>query len=453
MGRLEDFAGYLALAALPLLALAPAGLLHELRDPGGRARVRLLHVPALIYLGAAMALVGAGFYSGSHRYYYLALPALAVLAATALDRVPALAGRLTLVASTLLALGFTPVFTGFTAGNSGLAAAGQAAAAVPGAMLTDSPVAAFHSGKPPSDIVGSRSLPAGRGEATDWLQARGVTSLVVENIDYYRATTVLPDLAAGRPQAPFSRLGDERTYQVPGGKPAYAYILDSRAYHSEVAGVNVQLRREPGGSGRTAGMQKGVELASPAGSRSGEGMGFGVPVVHYPDGWVYSTTAVTEDLTQGDAVVWRKTYSLDLSGGDHERPHSFVRVDSRGRVEVTYSLLSGRLNIAVRAIDLASGYDQVVLLNEQSAAFDDFADARRTLRGADFGNWVPATGSWARLRSTGLGLEWSQPALPGAQFTAGRELEPPLLDWAGLEYVFGPDFNGAEYAITLGRAR
>jgi hypothetical protein len=128
-------------------------------------------------------------------------------------------------------------------------------------------------------------------------------------------------------------------------------------------------------------------------------------------------------------------------------------VDSRGRVEVTYSLLSGRLNLAVRAIDLASGYDQVVLLNEQSAAFDDFADARRTLRGPDFGNWVPATGSWARLRSVGLGLEWSQPALPGAQLTAGRELEPPVLDWAGLEYVFGPDFNGAEYAITLGRAR
>jgi hypothetical protein len=453
LGRLEDFAGYFALAALPLLALAPAGLLHELRDDRAGARLRLLHLPALIYLGGAMTLVGTGFYTGSHRYYYLALPALAVLAATALDRVPALAGRLALGASALLTVGFIPVFAGFSAGNSGLAAAGRAAAAVPGTMLTDSPVAAFHSGKPPGDIVGSRGLPTRRETATEWLQARGITSVVVEDIDYYRATTVLPDLAAGRPQAPFSRLGEERAYQVPGGKPAYAYILDAGAYHSQVAGIPVELRLQPGGSGKTAGLQKGVELASPAQPRSGEGMGFGVPIIHYPDGWVYSTTALSEDLSQGDRTVWRKTYSLDLSGGDHERPHPFVKVAGRGRVEVTYSLLAGRLQIAVRALDLAPGYDQVVLLNEQSAAFDDFADARRTLVGADFGMWVPTTGSWARLRSASLGLEWSQPALPEARLTAGRELERPLLDWAGLEYAFGPDFKGAEYAITLGRAR
>jgi hypothetical protein len=152
-------------------------------------------------------------------------------------------------------------------------------------------------------------------------------------------------------------------------------------------------------------------------------------------------------------TVWRKTFELDLAGGDREHGYTFVQVPSRGRLEVTYSLAADRLLISVRALDLQPGYDQVVILNEQSAAFDDFADGGRTLLGADFGRWVDVTGGWARLRSGRLGLEWSQPALAEAQLVGGRELRPPEFDWSGLEYVFGPSFSGADYAITVGSAR
>jgi hypothetical protein len=92
-------------------------------------------------------------------------------------------------------------------------------------------------------------------------------------------------------------------------------------------------------------------------------------------------------------------------------------------------------------------------LNEQSGAFNDLADASRTLIGDKLGPWEPVTGSWARLRSGSLGVEWSQSVLEGADLRAGREVAPPRFDWAGLDYVFGPDFTGATYTITVGRAR
>jgi hypothetical protein len=128
-------------------------------------------------------------------------------------------------------------------------------------------------------------------------------------------------------------------------------------------------------------------------------------------------------------------------------------VKSRGRIEVTYTITGGSIRIAARPVDLAPGFQEVGLLNEQSAAFDDFADPTRTLVGSDFPHWTSATGAWARLRSGSLGLEWSQPALAGARLQAGRELQPPLLDWAGLDYVFGADFTGADYTVQVGPAR
>ena len=59
----------------------------------------------------------------------------------------------------------------------------------------------------------------------------------------------------------------------------------------------------------------------------------------------------------------------------------------------------------------------------------------------------------ARLRSGDLDLEWSQPAVAASELRGGREVAPPRFDWAGLDYVFGPDFKGARYAITVGYAK
>ncbi|GAC1637394.1 MAG: hypothetical protein NVS9B11_00260 [Candidatus Dormibacteraceae bacterium] len=229
LARVGELAQYFGLAALPLLAFGLMGLWTVLRDSNlirERKTLRFLHLPALVYLAAVFGLVAAGAYTGSHRYLYPALPALALLTATALDRHLGVARMATVAASGLLAVAFLPVFTGFAANNSGLVAAGKAAAGCPGVLVTDSPVAAFYSGKLPSDLAGSRNLPADRAQAIDWLRMNGVTALVLENISYYNATMVFPDLATGTPSPPFEALGDQRSYQVPSGKQVYAYRVD-----------------------------------------------------------------------------------------------------------------------------------------------------------------------------------------------------------------------------------
>ena len=81
-----------------------------------------------------------------------------------------------------------------------------------------------------------------------------------------------------------------------------------------------------------------------------------------------------------------------------------------------------------------------------------YAGSKRT--GTDgFGGWQPLEGSWARLRASKLGVEWELPAPPpGASFLAGRELQPPDLDWAGIEYQFGPSFRGFSYDVNFRRS-
>jgi hypothetical protein len=228
LSRVAEFGRNLGLAALPLLAFGLIGLATVLRDATHareRATLRFLHVPALVYLAAVFGLVATGVYTGSHRYLYPALPALALLAAAALDRRLGVVRLATVAASGLLAVAFLPVFLGFAANNAGLVAAGKAAGGS-GVLVTDSPVAAFYSGKPPSALAGSRNLPADREQAIAWLHANGVTELVFENISYYRATTVFHDLAAGNASPPFEPLGEQSSYQVPRGKSVYAYRLD-----------------------------------------------------------------------------------------------------------------------------------------------------------------------------------------------------------------------------------
>ena len=232
IGRLLELTGGFGLAALPLFALGAVGLIAVLRrdGPRGRATSRFLYIPALVYLAAVVGLVTVGAYTGSHRYLYPALPALALLAAGALERISSPLRLAAVSAGGLLAIGFLPVFAGFASDNSGLVAAGKAASGSPGVLVTDSPVAAFYSGKSPSEVTGSQNLPADRNAAIAWLRANRVTELVLEPISYYRATSVFPDLASGNANPPFGLLGDQAAYQVPDGKPVHAFRFGDGLY-------------------------------------------------------------------------------------------------------------------------------------------------------------------------------------------------------------------------------
>ena len=435
LGRVLTLGETFGLAVLPLIALAGIGLGLALRWPqaaGGPGQLRFAYLPAAVYLAAVFLLVAVGAYSGSHRYLYPVLPALA-----------------------LLAVAFLPVFAGFAAGNTGLIAAGRAASGSPGKLLTDSPVVAYYSGKSPVDIAGSQNLPLDPGLAVAWIRRQGVSEVVVEDISYYRATIVLPDLVAGRPTPPFEPLGDEGWYNVAGGKTVYAYRVGAGLSQQAIyPGVDAVIAPVPR-AGKTALLAKGVSLTVNGATAAGEGMGFGVPIVRYGDGWIFPSTSETVDLSTDSQAMWRQIFVLDQMGGNAMPGggFDFHPVAPRGRVEVTYTVDGGGIDVAVRALELQPGYLQVAILNEESGAFNDFADSSKTLIGPSFGPWVAVSGDWARLRSAGLGVEWSLPAIPGAQLFGGREVAGASFDWAGLDYVFSGPFSGVSYRISVQAAR
>ncbi|HEV2034058.1 MAG TPA: hypothetical protein VGU71_07645, partial [Candidatus Dormibacteraeota bacterium] len=452
--RVAELAQNFGLAALPLFTLGLIGLFTTLRNQASsmeRRTVRFLYAPAMVYLAAVFALVAIGAYTGSHRYLYPALPALALLAAAALDRRLSVARIAAVAAGGLLTVGFIPVFAGFAANNAGLIAAGKATSGSPGVLVTDSPVAAFYSRKPPSDLAGSQNLPVDRTQAIAWLRSNGVTVLVLEDISYYRATSAFPDLAAGKASHPFTSLGDQSRYQVASGKKVYAYrVQDTRTTQSIYPGVGAVISPMPA-QGKTAVLAKGLALRSSGVDITGEGMGFGMPMVHYPDGWVYSRTSNTIDLSTDSTTIWKRTFNLDEIGVDEA--HGYQPIESHGRIDVTYTVDRTGVLVEVRVIDLAPGYMELCILNEQSAAFNDFAYQGHKFIGPAFGRWMPVDGNWARLRSATHGVEWSVPTLSGARLHAGRELFPPSFDWAGLDYLFEAPPAAVTYQITVQAAR
>jgi hypothetical protein len=285
------------------------------------------------------------------------------------------------------------------------------------------------------------------------MRANGVTELVLEDIGYYRAAAVFPELVSGTANAAFESLGDQKSYQVPAGKPVFAYRFGAGLLMQSIfPGVTAAISPMPA-DGRTAPLAKGLSLRVGGTDIAGEGMGFGAPLAHYPDGWVYSRTAVTVDLSTSTTTIWKRTFALDEIGGDAAHRYAFVPIASRGSIEVTYTVDATGVTVAVRALNLAPGYTELGILNEQSAAFDDFADPGHTLTGSAFGIWTPATGDYARLRSGSLGIEWSVPPLSGAQLHAGRELAQPDFNWAGLDYILPAPFKATSYYINVGVAR
>jgi cellulose synthase/poly-beta-1,6-N-acetylglucosamine synthase-like glycosyltransferase len=452
--RLFEFVQYFSLAALPLFTLGLIGLFMALKSRASAltgTMLRFVYLPAVVYLAVVFGLVAIGAYTGSHRYLYPALPALALLAAAALDRHSSVVRLGAVVAGGLLTIAFIPVFTGFAANNAGLVAAGKAAGGSPGVLVTDSPIVAFNSGKAPTELAGSQSLPIDRAQAISWLRTHGVTELVLENISYYRATLVFPDLAQGRASPPFELLGDQRNYQVAGGKHVYAYLIGKGFNTQPIVGSLSAVMSPMPAHGKTAVLAKGLALRVAGVDITGEGMGFGLPMVHYSDGWVYSLSTRTIDLSSAGNTAWQRIFNLDAIGIDATR--SYQPIASRGTIEVTYTVDPTGVLVEMRVLDLAPGYTELGILNELSAAFDDFADQNQTLIAPEFGRWVPVPGTWARLRSAPLGVEWSVPAIAGAQLHGGRELFPPDFDWAGLDYLFDKLPTTVNYHINVQETR
>jgi hypothetical protein len=275
---------------------------------------------------------------------------------------------------------------------------------------------------------------------------------VLEDVSYYRATSALPDLVRGRPSPPYLPVGDQAAYTVPGGKRVLVYRIGPLTPIAVAGGVRVALEEDGlPNRGKTAPLAKGVVLEVGGQDVAGEGMGFGVPIVRYLDGWHYPGHATTADATSEAGPAWRRTFELDTVGGDQAHGYRFQPAHSVGQVQVTYRPMPGKLRVEVRVLSLAPGALQVEVLNEESAAFDNYADASQTRVGPAFGSWQAVPGDWARLRSGALGVEWSQVVAGHSELYAGREIQPPDFDWSGLDYQFGPDLRSVDYVISIGR--
>src|SRR5256885_14489757 len=115
-----------------------------------------------------------------------------------------------------------------------------------------------------------------------------------------------------------------------GGKAVYAYGLDGACLVQQLyPGVDASIWPAPS-EGKTAPLAKGVALRVGSILVTGEGMGLGVPIVHYPDGWVYARTFSDVELSTTGATVWKRTFHLDEIGGDgdpcyHFRPKAHLR--------------------------------------------------------------------------------------------------------------------------------
>jgi hypothetical protein len=322
--------------------------------------------------------------------------------------------------------------------------------------LTDSPAAAYWSHKPPAQIYGSRVLPSDRSSALEWMRSRGVGGLVLENIEYYRAHAVLPDLMGGDPSPPFLPVGSAKQYVVPGGKDVHVYDLGRLVLLTpDGIGVTADQGAWPSRT-KTAPLAKGPVLTVRGQDAAAGGMGFGVPIARFADGWWYPGPGSALELTpQSDG--WTRTYELGLHETDDAAGH-FVGFDSgpsHGQVRVTYRLQSGgRLAVQARVVRMSAGVRQVVLLNEESSAFDDYADPSATRLGGAIGSRTAVSGDYARFRSAALGAEWAVPAPPApAGFFAEREARGDAIDFSGLEFEFGPDLSSVDYTISIRRAR
>src|SRR5207248_1223427 len=127
---------------------------------------------------------------------------------------------------------------------------------------------------------------------------------------YYRATSVVPDLAGGRATPPFLAVGGRSAYTVPGGKPVHVYELARPAFS---LGGGVSLTTDAGAwpaRGKTAPLAKGPVLARDGADLAGDGLGLGVPLARFSDGWWFPGAGSAFEVAS-DGTSWVREYDLD----------------------------------------------------------------------------------------------------------------------------------------------
>ena len=279
---------------------------------------------------------------------------MALLAAAALDRQRALSACWRCGATGLLAVAFLPVFTGFAAENSGLVSCrasatsggrGAACHRLPGRRLLQPQAAVADHGS-----LAAAARPC-RGARLDARPRRGASSPLRTSATTARPRS-FPTWRVGHVAAPFTLLGDQARYQAPGRQARlFAYRLGAELYTQPIfPGVDACIESSPG-AGKTAPARQGRDVEVAGADIVGRGHGFRRPDRPVPRRLGLLRTAHdVVDTSSASSSTWTRTFQLDEIGGDAAHGYTFAPIASRGSIEVTYTVDSTGLSVAVRPL-------------------------------------------------------------------------------------------------------
>lgn len=241
--------------------------------------------------------------------------------------------------------------------------------------------------------------------------------------------------------------------------------------------------------GDSSTLEKGLMMIIEKHSLCGEGVGFGVPALEYPQKIIFSTSAKIK--SENGKLV--KSFSMDAS---HRRTwmHKFTIDDrfysiisnklsykykrdekyrklvkclmkfitilglristqktrSKGFVDITYAASRDNLVITVNTSRiLDKKFNRLLIFNEQSADFDLYRDDFAQLRKDDIGVWEEINCQEACLTNESAKITFCVKKLDGTKIYRGRELLQPRLDWAGFCYITPSKVENLQYIIQI----
>jgi hypothetical protein len=245
---------------------------------------------------------------------------------------------------------------------------------------------------------------------------------------------------------------------------------------------------------KIANLQKGMILVYNGAEVAGEGTGFGVPIGKYSDETFFSGSSVLQVHNKGNSLIIRKEYSMDLIARDkfrnlklenkklrriiesislfyqkHKRLARFIllakellskfgvepifsRVESKGKVIVTYTLDRNRILVKLSFSELdRNNLQKVFILNEQGAHFfRKYSDSEGIkLSDEEIGVWDNVTAKSAKIADKQDRIAFSLKNIEGTMLRRGREVVKNSLDWIGLDYELNPKNDQFEYEIEI----
>lgn len=245
-------------------------------------------------------------------------------------------------------------------------------------------------------------------------------------------------------------------------------------------------------SDNTSCLQKGVTLIHRDIELSGEGTGFGVPVLRYLGRDYFSSSSIMQTSHRRKTIA-TKTFIMDIvleRNFKGTKPTnkmtrnlvrrleqlyqthgnwtwlalkksllgalgvqtSFVRVKPMGTVPIVYHFERSRINVKANFNSLKrDGLERIFLLNEQASThFRKYHDSDGTvLFDEKISPWEKVHADWASFSTDTGDVGFRLWNVKDALMHRGREFLRDTFDWIGLDYEISPEKTSFEYDIEI----